>query len=139
MIKFLAALGIFHQDDLKKRINRITATWQNGCFGKINDHPAHTIPNHHPIAKLMCSQNCWFKSSLLLSASATTFAFSSVFILLLCSVTSMFNAGHGHCLVQCKTAKIVTTKTIPVQVDGEAVRLVRQRRHLKMETIFFSY
>ena len=44
-IKFLAALAIFHQDDLKKRVNRITATWRNGCFGKMDDHPVpHTKP-----------------------------------------------------------------------------------------------
>ena len=31
--------------------------------------------------------------------------------------------GHGSCLAQCKSAKIITTKTIPMQVDGEASRL----------------
>lgn len=31
--------------------------------------------------------------------------------------------GHGTCLAQCKSARIVTTKTIPMQVDGEAIRL----------------
>lgn len=31
--------------------------------------------------------------------------------------------GHGHCITQCRTAKIVTRKTIPMQVDGEAVRV----------------
>jgi len=31
--------------------------------------------------------------------------------------------GHGHSIIQCKTAKISTTKTIPMQIDGEAVRL----------------
>ena len=30
LIQFLAALGIFHQDDLKKKINRIMATWRDG-------------------------------------------------------------------------------------------------------------
>ena len=33
---------------LKKRMKRIKATWRNGCFEKINDHPVDTIPNHHP-------------------------------------------------------------------------------------------
>lgn len=31
--------------------------------------------------------------------------------------------GHGTCIAQCKTAKIVTSKTIPMQVDGEAAKL----------------
>ncbi|CAH2003450.1 unnamed protein product [Acanthoscelides obtectus] len=31
--------------------------------------------------------------------------------------------GHGTCITQCRTAKIVTSKTIPMQVDGEACRL----------------
>ena len=37
-----------HHNDLKKRIIRITATYKNGCFGKIDDHPVHTITDHHP-------------------------------------------------------------------------------------------
>ena len=47
LIQFLAALAIFLQNDLTKRMNRITATWRNGCFGKMDDHLVHTIPNHH--------------------------------------------------------------------------------------------
>lgn len=31
--------------------------------------------------------------------------------------------GHGTCIAQCRSAKIVTTKTIPMQVDGEACKL----------------
>ena len=31
--------------------------------------------------------------------------------------------GHGTCITQCKSAKIRTKKTIPMQVDGEASRL----------------
>ena len=34
LIQFLAALAIFHQDGLKKRMNRIMATWRNGCLEK---------------------------------------------------------------------------------------------------------
>ena len=47
LIQFLDALAIFHQDDLKKKINRIIAALQNGCFGKLYDHPVYTIPKHH--------------------------------------------------------------------------------------------
>ena len=49
-VQFIAALyvAIFHQADLKKRINRTMAYWRNGCFGKMDDHPVHTIPNHQP-------------------------------------------------------------------------------------------
>ena len=32
-------------------MNRIMATSRNGCFEKINVHPVHTIPNHHPTKK----------------------------------------------------------------------------------------
>ena len=42
------SISLPNQDDLKKRMNRITATWQNGCFKKMDDHPVHTIPNHRP-------------------------------------------------------------------------------------------
>ncbi|XP_076064042.1 retinal degeneration A isoform X3 [Oratosquilla oratoria] len=31
--------------------------------------------------------------------------------------------GHGSCITQCQTAKIVTKRTIPMQVDGEACRV----------------
>ncbi|XP_049540536.1 eye-specific diacylglycerol kinase-like [Anopheles darlingi] len=31
--------------------------------------------------------------------------------------------GHGTCIAQCKSAKIVTSRTIPMQVDGEACKL----------------
>ena len=48
LFQLLAALAIFHQDNLQKRMSRITATWQNGCFGKMDDHRVHTIPNPHP-------------------------------------------------------------------------------------------
>ena len=38
---------IFHQDDFKKRMKRITATWRNGYFGEMVVHLVHAIPNHH--------------------------------------------------------------------------------------------
>ncbi|XP_035897196.1 eye-specific diacylglycerol kinase isoform X2 [Anopheles stephensi] len=31
--------------------------------------------------------------------------------------------GHGTCITQCRTARIVTSRTIPMQVDGEACKL----------------
>lgn len=31
--------------------------------------------------------------------------------------------GHGTCIAQCRSAKIITSKTIPMQVDGEACKL----------------
>ncbi|KAG1682163.1 Eye-specific diacylglycerol kinase [Nymphon striatum] len=40
--------------------------------------------------------------------------------------------GHGYCLMQCKTARLVTSKTIPVQVDGEACRLLPSIIELKL-------
>ena len=40
-------IAIFHQDDSKKRMNRKTTTWRNGWFEQIDDHPVHSIPNHH--------------------------------------------------------------------------------------------
>ena len=73
MIQFLAALVISHQDDLKKRMNRIMATWENGCFEKIDDHSVHTIPNHHPPKVDVLP----FKY--VPQLAATTFVFPSVF------------------------------------------------------------
>ena len=46
LIQFLATLAILHKDDLKKRMNR-----------KIDDHPVHTTPNHHPPKKDVLPKN----------------------------------------------------------------------------------
>ncbi|XP_033349307.1 eye-specific diacylglycerol kinase isoform X1 [Bombus vosnesenskii] len=40
--------------------------------------------------------------------------------------------GHGTCIAQCSTAKLVTTRTIPMQVDGEACRLLPSIINLKL-------
>lgn len=32
--------------------------------------------------------------------------------------------GHGTCIAQCRNAKIITTRTIPMQVDGEPCKLL---------------
>ncbi|XP_076387654.1 retinal degeneration A isoform X2 [Megachile rotundata] len=40
--------------------------------------------------------------------------------------------GHGTCIAQCSTAKLVTTKTIPMQVDGEACRLLPSIINMKL-------
>ena len=64
MIQFLAALAILHQDGLKKKINRITATQRNGCFKKcmiIQFTPFQTTT----LPKWMFSQKLLSKSSLL--------------------------------------------------------------------------
>ena len=46
LIYFSAALAILHQDGLKKRINRITASWRNRCFEIMDYQPVHITPNH---------------------------------------------------------------------------------------------
>ena len=58
LLQFFAALAIFHQEDLKKKMNRITATWRNGCFAKMDDHPVH---KNTTIPKWMFSQDFLFK------------------------------------------------------------------------------
>ena len=80
LIQFLAALAIFHQDDLKKRMsNGVTATWWNECFG----HPVHTIPNIHPtkidvlpktLVQIILAASAIFKY--VPQPTATNFAFS---------------------------------------------------------------
>ena len=55
LFKLLAALAILHQDDLKKRINRITATRRNVFFEK------------WLIILFTLRQKLFFKSSLLLN------------------------------------------------------------------------
>lgn len=32
--------------------------------------------------------------------------------------------GHGSCIAQCRSANIITTRTVPMQVDGEPCRLL---------------
>ena len=44
LLQFFAEPAIFLRDDLKKRINRITAFWRNGYFGKIDNHPVYIVP-----------------------------------------------------------------------------------------------
>ena len=58
-------IQIYHQDYLKKRMNRRTDAWQNVCLITMNDHLVHTSPNYHP-PKGMFFQKLIFKSSLLL-------------------------------------------------------------------------
>ena len=48
LIQFLVALAILHQDDLKKRMNRITATGRKRRLGKLviiwfTPHPLQTV------------------------------------------------------------------------------------------------
>ena len=62
LMQFLATLAILHQDDLQKRLNRITATWQNGCFEKMDVPPVHITANSLP--KSLFLLKLFFKSSL---------------------------------------------------------------------------
>ena len=56
LIQFLAAQAILHRDDVKKRMNRLMATWWNGWF---TPHQTTTLPNW------IFSQKPVFKSTLL--------------------------------------------------------------------------
>ena len=58
LIHFLDALAIFHQDDLKKRMNRIKAIWWNGFLGQMDDHSVHTTPNQHPTKMDVLPKTC---------------------------------------------------------------------------------
>ncbi|KAK0162875.1 hypothetical protein PV327_006615 [Microctonus hyperodae] len=40
--------------------------------------------------------------------------------------------GHGTCIAQCSHAKLVTTRTIPMQVDGEACRVLPSIIEIKL-------
>ena len=76
-----AALQIYHQDDLKKRMSRRTDAWQNGGFRKMDDLPFLTAPNRLPsemdflpktfLHLILAAFKC------VPQTSATTFAFSS--------------------------------------------------------------
>ena len=91
-IQLHAALAIWCQNDLQKRVNRRLNTWRNGCFGKMDDHPVHTTPNHHPLkmdvlpktflqiilAVILYGYIVRHSSMSPQPAAATTFAFPSV-------------------------------------------------------------
>ena len=47
---------ILHQYDLKKRMNRITATWRNGCLKKWSSGSNHTKPT--PTKMDVCPKIC---------------------------------------------------------------------------------
>ena len=75
-------------------MNRITATWRNGCFGKMDDRPVHTVPNHHPtkmdvlpkaFVQIILAANGLVRhsSTFVTQPTATIFAFSSVFVVLI--------------------------------------------------------
>ena len=66
LIQFLAALAILHQDDLKKRMNRIKATWRNEMLWKMDEQPVRTTPPNHQPYQSGYLPNL-FKSSLLLN------------------------------------------------------------------------
>ncbi|RWS06587.1 eye-specific diacylglycerol kinase-like protein, partial [Dinothrombium tinctorium] len=38
--------------------------------------------------------------------------------------TYQLAGGHGSCIAQCRSARIITSRTIPMQVDGEPCRLL---------------
>lgn len=40
--------------------------------------------------------------------------------------------GHGTCIAQCRSAKIITSRIIPMQVDGEPCRLLPSIIHLQL-------
>ncbi|CAG5074992.1 Similar to rdgA: Eye-specific diacylglycerol kinase (Drosophila melanogaster) [Cotesia congregata] len=40
--------------------------------------------------------------------------------------------GHGTCITQCSRARLVTTRTIPMQVDGEACRVLPSIMEIKL-------
>ena len=98
LIRCLAALAILHQDDLKKRIRRITATWRNRCFEQMDDHLVHNTLNN-TLSKWMFSQTFFSKSSLLLNGqcgiqvrppipAGPTFAFTLSFSFPICFFTT---------------------------------------------------
>ena len=88
----LLLLSIWPQDDLKKRTNRRTNTWRNGCFGKMNDHLVLNTPNHQPPQMDVLPKTfLWIILGYIATfkyvppPAATTFAFPSVWFCLCCS------------------------------------------------------
>ena len=57
-------VAISHQDDLKKRINRISSAWRNGCFGKLM---IIRFTPYQTTTRPKMSQKLLFKSYLLLN------------------------------------------------------------------------
>ena len=63
------------------------ATWWKGCFGKMDDNPVHTIPNHHPTIRGVLLKTFvqiiiavkWLVRHSSMNQQPGPFAFSSVF------------------------------------------------------------
>ncbi len=58
-----------------------------------------------------------------MTQSAFSTSFADLLQLSAYHLPMLLAGGHGFCLTQCRHAKIITSRTIPMQVDGEAVRL----------------
>ena len=77
LIQFLAALAFLHHDDLKKRMNKITATWRDGWLKK---WLIHIASNHHPPMLPGLTYNCWFAGLFEIKVEQNTEKFCTVIL-----------------------------------------------------------
>ena len=89
-------------------MNRITATWRNGCFEKMDDQMVHSPHQTTTLPKWLFSLKLLFKSSLVREVfkyvsppAATIFAFPSVFILRIPS--TKYRLRCTGCQLRCLT------------------------------------
>ena len=110
-------------DDLKKWMNRMTATWRSGCFEEKKMIFRFTLPNCHSTKMAVIPKTFvqiilaakWLvrHSSMFLQTTAMIFAFSSVFILLLCLLLSpdpeLYKVESPDNNIQCTVNILVCT------------------------------
>lgn len=99
--------------------------------GKLREHKVHSILFLN-IPSYGGGTRPWGNPGITFESPQTDDGLIEVIGLTIYQMPFLQAGGHGTCLCQCRSARVVTSKTIPVQVDGEPCRLLPSYIQLSM-------